>query len=60
MKDYSVELAGSDTVQLKKYLVKHEIKFESSGCWNLTHFSILCDETTAKRISDFLEELLCE
>lgn len=52
----SVELGQKPTRKLKRFLRLHDINFETSGCGELTHFEILCDDKEEDAINEYLTE----
>ena len=52
---YNVELFNSKEIDLlKAFLTGNEIKFETSGCGNGSHFEIEASENEAVKINNFL------
>lgn len=56
---YSVELPKKEALLFKAFLFGMSAKFETSSCYNLTHFDVLFEEGSYEfeRASWFLEEL---
>ena len=53
----SVEVEAKESESLAWYLHENEICFEPSGCFNLVHFEILCNEEEERAINEFLSNL---
>lgn len=53
---YNVELLDPKEIDLlKAFLTGNEIKFETSGCGNGSHFEIEASENEAVKINNYLE-----
>lgn len=53
----NVELSKNDAEELKVFLKKTKIKFETSQADNLIHFEILVNQFEEKAINNFLDTL---
>jgi len=53
----NVELSKNDAEELKVFLKKSKIKFETSQVDNLIHFEILVNQFEEKAINNFLDTL---
>lgn len=53
----NVELSKNDAEELKVFLKKSKIKFETSQADNLIHFEILVNQFEEKAINNFLDTL---
>lgn len=51
----NVELSKNDAEELKVFLKKSKIKFETSQADNLIHFEILVNQFEEKAINNFLD-----
>ena len=55
MKNYNIELSPDNWQKLRAYLIKNDISFEPSECFDLIHIEIKCNEHQAENINKFLE-----
>lgn len=53
----NVELSVGHTITFKEFLRKNNIKFETSGCYNLVHIEVYVNETERDMCDSFLEKL---
>ena len=54
---FNVELEKTEAERLKMFLRGYGAKYETSGCFNLIHFEILCDLYDLNVINWFLADL---
>lgn len=60
MKWYNIELSGFDAERFSAYLTKRGYKFETSGCYNLTHFEVHLTKHQAEKVNKWISEQLGE
>ena len=53
----NVELNNIDSAVFRRALIEKRIKFETSGCGNLTHFEVYADSDEARELNGILETL---
>ena len=53
----SVELDTQSAETFRKYLKANGFKYEPSACYNLIHFSVLCDEKETEELESVLSTL---
>mgnify|MGYP006956014296 CR=1 FL=1 len=51
----SIELNEHDAVKFKEHLYKTNLKFETSGCFELVHFEVLTTPEEARKLNDYLD-----
>lgn len=51
----SIELNGRDAVKFKEHLYKTNLKFETSGCFELVHFEVLATSEEADELNSYLD-----
>lgn len=55
---YNIDLLNdTDIIALRMYLRDNDIKYETSGNYNMTHFEIYCDVETAIKIDDYINSI---
>lgn len=55
---YNVELTKGTAEKLKEYLWEHDIQFEPSECYNLTHFECYMTEGECESMNEFLQKVI--
>ena len=54
---FNVELEKNDADRFKIFLRGYGAKYETSECYNLIHFEVLCDLYDLKVLDSFLADL---
>lgn len=53
----NVEVTVNEAEALRVFLKQNEIEYESSQCYDMIHFEILCDDDEKDAINDFIDTL---
>lgn len=51
----SIELNKHDAVKFKEHLYKTNLKFETSGCFELVHFEVFATSEEADKLNSYLD-----
>jgi vacuolar-type H+-ATPase subunit I/STV1 len=54
---YNVELNERDALEFRKYLLDNNIKFETSGCFELVHFEVWLAEEEVEKVDKVIDRI---